>query len=310
MKTKTSSHKFSCTEGHLLFSSSTTVIAILLVCAFPSCKRRDTPAIVPVIKLSPHTTLGSHLVDKDGNSLYYFSNDSVAVNTCTGGCANIWPAFYATNLNTATLGTGLDLTDFAEITTTAGAKQSTYKGRPLYYYAPLTGGSNVREAAGEVRGEGVGGVWFVAKPDYTVMLTRAQLVGANAKKYVYTIASPTPTYTEGDGKSVYFTDAKGVALYTFRLDKQNTNTYTDAAFTKNTIWPIYEMEKIVVPSVLDKTLFSVINVFGKKQLTYKGWPLYYFGQDGMVMGATKGVSFPSVGVWPVATKELVAAPAP
>ncbi|MCH5686796.1 hypothetical protein LWM68_22570 [Niabella sp. W65] len=70
------------------------------------------------------------------------------------------------------------------------------------------------------------------------------------------------------------------------------------------------MDKIVVPSVLDKSLFSVIDVFGKKQLTYKGWPLYYFGEDGMVMGASKGVSVPAPGIWPVATRGLNPAPAP
>jgi len=37
---------------------------------------------------------------------------------------------------------------------------------------------------------------------------------------------------------------------------------------------------VVVPSILDKTKFGSINIVGRTQLTYKGWPLYYFGQDG------------------------------
>lgn len=262
------------------------------------------------VRLSGTATLGAFLVDNDGRTLYYFANDSVATSTCKGNCALLWPAFHADKLNPSRIGEGLDLADFGEITTEAGTMQTTYKGRPLYYYAPPVNGKNTPEAAGETKGEAFGGVWFVAKPDYTIMLTRAQLVGHDGKNYTFTIGAPTPTYAVGNGKSVYFTDAHGVALYIFRPDKANTNTFTKSDFSNNAVWPIYEQEKIVVPSILDKTQFSVINVFGKKQLTYKGWPLYYFGQDAMAMGATKGVSFPAPGVWPVATKDLVAAPAP
>jgi predicted lipoprotein with Yx(FWY)xxD motif len=63
----------------------------------------------------------------------------------------------------------------------------------------------------------------------------------------------------------------------------------------------------VVPSTLDKSLFSSIDVFGKKQLTYKGWPLYYFQQDAGIRGANKGISFPAPAVWPVPTKNMAAA---
>jgi predicted lipoprotein with Yx(FWY)xxD motif len=263
-----------------------------------------------LVKLQNSATLGTYLVDKDGRTLYYFANDSVTVNTCTGNCANIWPAFYADNLGAGSLGAGLNQADFSKLTTTTGANQLAYKGRPLYYYAPLTGSSYVPEPPGSTLGEGVNGIWFVAKPDYTIMLTRAQLVGANGKNYVFTNGTPTPVYSEGTGKSIYFTDGMGVTLYIFKPDKFNTNTYTDAAFTKNPIWPIYEMDKIVVPSILDKSQFGVITVFGHKQMTYKGWPLYYFGQDQMMMGSNQGISFPQPGIWPVAEKDLSTAPNP
>ncbi|MEO8110019.1 MAG: hypothetical protein ABI594_08310 [Ginsengibacter sp.] len=61
-----------------------------------------------------------------------------------------------------------------------------------------------------------------------------------------------------------------------------------------------------MPSVLDKTLFGTINIFGKKQLTYKGWPLYHFGQDA-VRGSNKAVSVPVVGKLPVAVKDVAEA---
>jgi hypothetical protein len=55
-------------------------------------------------------------------------------------------------------------------------------------------------------------------------------------------------------------------------------------------------------------LFGTIDVFGKKQLTYNGWPLYYFGDDEGAVGANKGVSVPKPGIWPIAAKDIAAAP--
>lgn len=264
------------------------------------------PPVQMEVKLQVSAALGNYLTDKDGRTLYYFANDSVTVNTCTSpACMGKWPVFYNDKISTTTIDGGLNFSDFGVITTSGGAKQTTYMGRPLYYYAPA--GDGVREAVGATSGEKVGNVWFVAKPDYTIMITNAQLVGANGKNYTFTITSPTPTYAEGNGKSAYFTDAHGVALYIFKPDKQNTNTFTKPDLSNNSVWPVYEMDKIVVPSILDKSLFGVITVYGKKQMTYKGWPLYYFGQDAMTMGLTKGVSVPSPGTWPVAVRDLVAA---
>lgn len=253
------------------------------------------------IQLRNDASLGTILTDKEGRTLYYFANDATATNNCTGGCEPVWPIFSTENLSAEQLGPGLEFSDFKTITTGSGKKQLTYKGRPLYYYAPLMNGANIQEDAGKTGGENIGGVWFVAKPDYTIMLTNAQLVGHDGKNY-------TSTYTEGTGKTLYFTDAKGVTLYTFKNDKQNKNNFTAPDFSNNGVWPVYETDKIVVPSGLDKSLFGSITVFGRKQLTYKGWPLYYFGQDNMIMGSNKGVSFPAPGgIWPVPVKNMAAA---
>jgi hypothetical protein len=67
----------------------------------------------------------------------------------------------------------------------------------------------------------------------------------------------------------------------------------------------------VVPSILNKTLFAVTTVFNKKQLTYNGWPLYYFGADGKIRGNNKGVSQGlngTVPAWPVAVQGVNPAP--
>ena len=268
-----------------------------------SCSKNDTntpPPPAKTVQLKTSATLGNYLTDKDGRTLYYFSNDANGQNNCSGGCAAVWPIFNADNLTADLLGDGLNLTDFSSITTASGSKQVTYKGCPLYYYAPGANGTNVPEAAGQTTGEGVGGIWFVAKPDYTIMLANAQLVGHDGKNY-------TSNYTAGNGKTLYFTDGNGLTLYGFITDKANKNNFTKPDFSNNAVWPIYETDKAVVPSTLDKSLFGSIDVFGKKQLTYKGWPLYYFGQDNHIRGNNKGISFPQPGIWPVVTKDIAPA---
>jgi len=56
-------------------------------------------------------------------------------------------------------------------------------------------------------------------------------------------------------------------------------------------------------------LFAIINLYGKHQLTYKGWPLYYFAGDTKTRGSTKGITIPTPGSkWPVSIKDMVNAP--
>ncbi|OIV40929.1 hypothetical protein [Flavobacterium johnsoniae] len=255
------------------------------------------PEVKKEVSLSTSTTLGSYLSDKDGRSLYFFATDANGQASCTGGCEAVWPPFYVDNLTAEKLGTGLTFSDFGTITAPSGKKQLTYKGWPLYYYAPSVNGTNTPETKGQTTGDGVGGVWFIAKPDYSIMLVRSQLKGHDGINY-------KSDYTAGDGLTTYFTNDKGITLYTFKNDNFKKNNFTKADFSNNAVWPIYETDKIVVPSVLDKSKFSVITVFGKSQLVYNGWPLYYFGQDANVRGANKGISFPSPGIWPVPVKDI------
>ncbi|MBS7233845.1 hypothetical protein KHA90_22775 [Flavobacterium psychroterrae] len=276
--------------------------ALIAATFFVSCSSDNngdpapTPEAKKEIGLSTSTTLGSYLSDKDGKSLYFFAADAKGQASCSGGCEAVWPPFYVDNLTADKLSTGLTFSDFATITTTSGKKQLTYKGWPLYYYAPSVSGTNTQEAAGKTTGDGVGGVWFIAKPDYSVMIVSSQLTGHDGKNY-------KSDYTVGDGSTTYFTDAKGLTLYSFKNDNFKKNNFTKADFSNNAVWPIYETDKIVVPSVLDKSKFSVITVFGKSQLVYNGWPLYYFGQDASVRGSNKGISFPAPAVWPVVVKD-------
>lgn len=269
---------------------------LLTLCLIMSVFFADAQNTV-LVKLKSSPTLGNYLTDKDNKTLYFFSNDANGKNNCTGGCETAWPVFSGEAPTQAKLGEGLSERDFGVITTSNGKKQITYKGWPLYYFSP----KGVPEPANATTGDGAGDVWYVAKPDYTVMIVNNQLTGNDGKKY-------TSDYTEGEGKTTYLTDGKGQALYAFKNDKANKNNFTKEGVASKA-WIIYEADQIVLPSKLDKSLFGTIDVFGKKQLTYNGWPLYYFGSDEGVAGSNKGISVPKPGVWPIAAKDIVAAPA-
>ena len=98
--------------------------------------------------------LGKILVGGDkGLTLYAFTADSGGKSACTGDCLSSWPPL--TSDAAPTLGAGLDAEDFATITRDDnGAKQVTFYGQPVYYFAGDT-------AAGDTKGQGLGGKWYV-----------------------------------------------------------------------------------------------------------------------------------------------------
>ena len=247
----------------------------------------DTSAApaAPTVKLVENTTFGKILTDSKGISLYYFSDDTKEASECLDGCLNVWPIFYSENL---ILDSSLDIADFETITRTDGAKQTTYKGWPLYYYV-----SDVK--AGDTLGDNVGNEWFIAKPDYSIMYVYSQLTGHDGNNY-------KSDYTIGEGETGYIVDIDGRTMYTFKNDTKDNNNFTKDDFSNNAVWPIVEITLDKIPSNLAVADFGMINVFGKNQLTYKGWPLYYFGQDSS-RGDNKGISFPAPGVWPVANTD-------
>jgi len=270
----------------------TFVLFSLATVLFTSCsKKKDDvvkePEVSYDLKLAASASFGSVITDGTGKTLYCFVKDAKNTSSCIDGCLTTWPVYYAEN---ATPPTGLNAADIATITRADGSKQTTYKGWPLYYYA----GDKAKD---EIKGDGVGSVWFVAKPDYSVMMASQQLVGHDGKNY-------TADAKEGVGVTVYLTDAKGRTLYAFTPDTFNKNTFTKPDLSNNAVWPIFESEILNVPSILKKADFTVITSVGKNQLSYKGHPLYYFGSDA-AKGDTKGVSFPKPGVWPILTLNTV-----
>lgn len=232
---------------------------------------------------------GEVLADGEGNVLYFFTPDVSGESTCEDDCIQNWPVFHTDELN---ISEGLTPSQFDSITRPDGSSQSTFKGWPLYYFVG-------DEQPEDINGDGLNGIWYVAKPDYSIMIADKQLVGADGNNY-------TSNYEQGEEITSYLTDAEGRTLYIFTNDEANTNNCTSEGCIEN--WPVYHVDIASLPSDVNEQNFGEITAHGDRpQLTYKGWPVYYFAGD-EVRGDTRGVSVPSPGVWPVIQEDTPAAP--
>ncbi len=112
---------------------------------------------VTTVKVA-NSKLGTILTDGAGATLYYSTADGDRQSACTGLCAMSWLPLRepATGRLTAA---GLSGT-LATAPRSDGAPQVTYNDRPLYTF---TGDKK----PGDVAGQGVDGVWFVAMPSLT-----------------------------------------------------------------------------------------------------------------------------------------------
>jgi predicted lipoprotein with Yx(FWY)xxD motif len=106
------------------------------------------------IKLSEKDGVGKFFSDSKGMTLYIFKKDSPGKSVCAGPCVEKWPLYFNEKVSAPD---GVMAGDFGAITREDGKRQTTYKGSPLYYFAG-------DKAPGDVLGQGVGTVWFVANP--------------------------------------------------------------------------------------------------------------------------------------------------
>jgi len=278
------------------------ILFLLFIFALVACSTDDSspeveqpdPTPENRVKIRTDATFGDVLTNADGFTLYFFAPDSKGEATCLEGCTAAWPTFYEEEL---TLDANLDANDFETITRSDGAKQTTYKGWPLYSFSNDS-------SAGQINGDGNGGTWFVAKPDYSLMLVRSQLVGRDTNGNETNLNS---SFEAGDEETFYIVDDRGNTLYSFINDTNGKNNFTAEDFSNNSVWPIFNVDVQNIPSTLDIADFGSIDVFGQSQITYKGWPLYTFGQDEN-RGDNYGVGFPDAGVWPTVNDDTETAP--
>jgi predicted lipoprotein with Yx(FWY)xxD motif len=119
-------------------------------------------ATVPVQVQVEQSGLGPILTDQNGRTLYAFTHDKDGTSSCTGQCIATWPAL--AGRQPATAGTGIDGSLLSQTTQAEGTAQATYNNWPLYYYVGDSG-------PGDVDGQSVDGVWFVLRPNGTLVQT-------------------------------------------------------------------------------------------------------------------------------------------
>ena len=153
---------FGVSAGYLLAypsdgSVSTTTVVATSVSAIVTTSVQATTVTAPgtegfSLAIAYKPGVGFYLVDGTGMTLYYRTKDiqSNGTSTCTGGCVQSWPVFYAAKL---VLPPGLNASSFKTVVRGDGKQQLTYDGWPLYYFAG-------DQRPGNVLGQGIGGVWF------------------------------------------------------------------------------------------------------------------------------------------------------
>jgi predicted lipoprotein with Yx(FWY)xxD motif/cytochrome c5 len=109
-----------------------------------------------------HHRIGDYLADARGRSLYLFTRDTKNTPTCYDQCAQNWPPLLVRGKPVAGEGFGVmdDFYDGRLLGTTQrrdGTTQVTFNGWPLYYFAG-------DKDPGDMKGQGVGGVWFLITP--------------------------------------------------------------------------------------------------------------------------------------------------
>ena len=136
---------------------------------------------------------------------------------------------------------------------TDGTTQVTYAGWPLYYFVK-------DQKAGDATGQDVGGVWYVLSPKGEKLEAATVMVSKNDKL----------------GQIV--TDDEGKVLYLYTKDTKDTSNCYDKCAQN---WP--PLLTTGAPKAGDGAdaglLGTTARTDGTTQVTYNGWPLYYWIKD-------------------------------
>ena len=247
----------------------------------PSAAMPSGPA---TINVAQDASLGSILVDSNGMTLYLYTSDTPNTSTCTATCATNWPPLLTNGAPVG--GTGVTASMLGTTTRSDGSTQVTYNGWPLYNFA----GDKV---AGDMKGEGVKSVWYVVSPSgMSVVATPAASISSGAAG-----VDVGQNATLGS----FLVDSKGMTLYLYTKDTPNTSAcYGGCA----ALWPplLTTGTPTAGAGVNASMLGTTTRTDGTTQVTYNGWPLYYFASD-KAAGDTTGENVQSV--WYVITPDGV-----
>ena len=205
--------------------------------------------------------------NKTDFSLYTFDNDSIDASACTStGCVDSWPPLLATDSDSATPPLSL-------VTRDDGNTQWALRGKALYFFSGDT-------AAGNINGEGVGGVWHTAVSEPVQPSTEA----LNANDGVYLVASGNVSATiptsAGDNTafSAQLSDLTGMSVYVFDNDDIDASNCFGGCLAN---WPalLAEAGDIAIEpySIIERQMDESGTT--AQQWAYHDKPLYLFAGD-------------------------------
>jgi predicted lipoprotein with Yx(FWY)xxD motif len=190
--------------------------------------------------------LGSVLVGPTGMTLYIFNNDEPGVSNCVDQCAENWPPLTVESADGLVPGLYLQ-GELGTIERADGSLQVTYNGWPLYYWKDDA-------AIGDATGEGVGDVWWTVVPETVALSSGGDL---------------------GD----FLTSFDGMTLYTFTNDAEGVSNCADECATNWPPFTLLEGERVAAPAGVEGELGTIERADGSIQVTYNGWPLYFWKDD-------------------------------
>lgn len=226
-----------------------------------------TTSATPAPSETRSTSIGDVFVYGAANrTLYTFANDDTGGSNCNGGCAVTWPPIVADSEQ--------EDGAFSTIQRNDDSLQWAFKGAPLYYYEGDA-------AEGEINGEGLGNVWFVARPD--PVETRTIGIGE-------VLAGLGSTKT-GESDAAVRNEFNGRTLYVFANDEPDVSNCNEGCATN---WPPLYAD---FGAQSDGKLTVIERSDGTRQWSYESQPLYFYSGDSAA-GDTNGEGLGNV--WTVA----------
>lgn len=112
----------------------------------------------------PVAGTGAPLTGDNGRTLYTFDKDGDGVSRCAAPCTTTWPPYLVK--------AGETPAGLTPIARGDGSRQWALAGKPLYFFAG-------DQQPGDARGDGVGGVWHLARAGGTPATARSGSYGGS-----------------------------------------------------------------------------------------------------------------------------------
>ncbi|MFJ7588574.1 SCO0930 family lipoprotein [Streptomyces sp. NPDC097617] len=220
---------------------------------------------------APNEQLGQVLTDSTGLTLYRFDKDTAKPpkSNCDGDCEKTWPVVAAGD---ATAAAGMDPALLGEVVRTDGSKQLTVAGWPAYRF-------NKDAKAGDVNGQGVGGVWFAFGPDGKKAAKAAAPDAAAPAPEGAAEAEGALSVAKDPKLGDHIVDGKGMTVYRFKPDTAwpMVSKCTGECLAK---WPaVPPVDKANAKGIVEKNYTVLDRPDGKKQQSIDCWPVYTFTGD-------------------------------